>query len=429
MKIENIILPSLGEGISEGTVITVFAKKGDSVDEQQGIIEVETDKVALEVPVDFSGIVEEMLVEVGAIIKVGDIIAKIKVETKNDEKTTTTEIVEEVAPAEVFAEKIVETVVPEEVKPIISIPTSVESPKNSKQFRTSPLARKFARELGVDINSIDYKGSRITVQIVKDFVKSKNLNNTHTSNTSNTISQKPLPDFSKWGTFNNEKLSAIGKATLKNMNYSWATIPHAWISEKVDITDIEAARQRHKVQVKQDGGSLTITAILVKACTIALKKHPIFNSSLDVENLEIITKNYYNIGVAVDTDRGLMVPVIKNTNDKSITEISKDLALVSQKAKSKKTTMDDLEGATFTISNLGGIGSTSIMPIINTPEVGILGVSASTLEPKWNGTEFKPRLTMPITIAFDHRVINGADALRFLMSIKELLEDPFLMSL
>lgn len=429
MKIENIILPSLGEGISEGTVITVFVKKGDSVDEQQGIIEVETDKVALEVPVDFSGIVEEMLVEVGSVIKVGETIARIKVATKTDEQSAITEIKEDVITTEVVTKKVIETAVIEEVKPVISTATSVEIPKNAKQFRTSPLARKFARELGVDINAIDYEGSRITVQIVKDFVKAKNQNSTNGVAAGNSIIQKPLPDFSKWGSFNNEKLSAIGKATLNNMNYSWATIPHAWISEKVDITDIEAARQRHKVQVKQDGGSLTITSILVKACTIALKKHPIFNSSLNASTQEIIYKNYFNISVAVDTDRGLMVPVIKNTDGKSITEISKDLAIVSQKAKTKKTTMDDLEGATFTISNLGGIGSTSIMPIVNAPEVGILGVSASTLEPKWNGTEFKPRLTMPITIAFDHRVINGADALRFLITIKGLLEDPFLMSL
>lgn len=429
MMIENIILPSLGEGILEGTVISIFAQNGDNVEEHQGLIEVETDKVALEVPVEFSGIVEEMLVEVGSIIKVGETIAKIKIESKKEEKTTSSEIIEEVNEVNTTSEKIIDKAVIAEVTSIISTTALVEKPNNSKQFRISPLARKFARELGVDINSIDYNGSRVTVQVVKDFVKSKNLNNSNQTTVGNAITQKPLPDFSKWGTFNNEKLSAIGKATLKNMEYSWATIPHAWISEKVDITDLEVTRQKHKNTVKLSGGSLTITSLLVKACTIALKKHPIFNSSLDTSNQEIIHKKFYNIGVAVDTDRGLMVPVIKNTDAKNITEISQDLTLLSQNAKSKKTTMDNLEGATFTISNLGGIGSTGIKPIVNAPEVGILGVGASTLEPKWDGNEFKPRLMAPITIAFDHRVINGADALRFLMTIKETLEDPFLMLL
>lgn len=428
--IKDIILPSLGEGITEGTVIGLLVQKGGLIDAEQGIIEIETDKVAFEIPADYSGVVEEILVAEGDVVQVGQIVAKIETSsdtennTSNDspiEKSTIETSIEEIIVQKEPLNKVEESV---EKQAII---TNKKSTKD-RSFRASPLARKLARELGIAIEIIKYDGSRVTVQDVKTFVKNKNTDSGVSS--SNNISfQKSLPDFSKWGTLEKEKLNGMGKATLKNMQYSWSTIPHAWISEKVDITDLEVSRQKHKVQVKQAGGSLTITSLLVKACTIALQKHPIFNSSLDVNSNEIIFKDFINIGVAVDTDRGLIVPVIKNTNQKNITEISQDLTLLSQNAKSRKTKIEDLEGATFTISNLGGIGSTGIMPIVNSPEVGILGVGASTYEPKWDGNEFKPRLIAPITIAFDHRIINGADALRFLMAIKSLLEDPFLMVL
>jgi len=345
---------------------------------------------------------------------------------KQKSDTTQTSPIE-ISTIETSIEEIIthkEPLVSIEDTPKINIPSNKD-----KSFRASPLARKLARELGIAIETIKYDGSRVTIQDVKTFVKNKNTKNISSSGNNSISFQKPLPDFSKWGSVEKEKLSSMGKATLKNMQYSWSAIPHAWISEKVDITNLENSRQKHKSQVKETGGSLTITSLLVKACTIALQKHPIFNSSLDINSNEIIFKNYTNIGVAVDTDRGLIVPVIKNTNYKNITEISQDLTLLSQNAKSRKTKIEDLEGATFTISNLGGIGSTGIMPIVNSPEVGILGVGASTHEAKWEGNTFKPRLIIPITIAFDHRIINGAHALRFLMTLKNLLEDPFLMVL
>ncbi len=418
--IKDIILPSLGEGITEGTVISLLVNKGDAVDEQQGIVEVETDKVALEVPVEDAGIIEEILVADGDIIQVGQIIGKINIASDTKEIVSLKiDKVEEIPLKNVAV--IQKTPQQETVKRIQSTTDlSLKNYKTNRFFRASPLARKLARELGVAIDTIKSDGGRVRVKDVKNFVK----NRLSTVGESKPI-QKPLPDFSRWGTVDRKKLTPMGSAVLKNMEYSWVTIPHAWINEKVDITDIEASRQKHKAQVNEAGGSLTITSLLVKICTLALKKHPIFNSSLDSASKEIVYKDYYNIGVAVDTDRGLLVPVLKNTDTKNLTEISQDLTNLSQAAKAKKTTIENLEGATFTISNLGGIGSTGIMPIINSPEVGILGIGASSLEPKWNGTEFKPRLMTPLTIAFDHRVINGADALRFLRTIKELLEDPF----
>lgn len=224
-------------------------------------------------------------------------------------------------------------------------------------------------------------------------------------------------------------MSGIAQATSKNMTTAWSKIPHAWLQEKADITALEAKRQLYKGQVKEAGGSLTITAILVKVMAKALEKFPLFNTSLDERTQEVIYKSYIHIGVAVDTEKGLVVPKIENAHQKSITEIALGLSEISQKARNKKLTAQDLEGATFTISNLGGIGTTSIFPIVNFPQVAILGIAASKKEALWIEDEFQPRLLMPMTIGFDHRVINGADAARFLQYVKQLLEDWFLWNL
>ncbi len=419
--IKDIILPSLGEGITEGTVISVLVQKGDEVSLQQGIIEVETDKVALEVPVEDEGIIEEIFVEEGTAIKVGECIATLKVSLDTNKTAVTSPTVHKVDNTPLKNKATDTTILEKETTSNTFIATKTST---NRFFRASPLARKLARELGVAIDTIKYDGGRVRVKDVKNFVKNK-----LTTPLKNKPLVKPLPDFSKWGAVDRKKLSPMGNAVLKNMEYSWATIPHAWIHESVDITRIEASRQKHKAQVKKAGASLTITSLLVKVCAIALKEHPIFNSSLDSFTKKIIYKKYYNIGIAVDTERGLLVPVLKNADKKNLLEISQNLTQLSQDALLKKTSIEDLEGATFTISNLGGIGSTGIMPIINAPEVAILGVGASKMEPKWDGTKFKPCLIAPLTIAFDHRVINGADALRFLRTIKELLEKSFTINL
>ncbi len=236
-----------------------------------------------------------------------------------------------------------------------------------------------------------------------------------------------MPDFSKYGTIRREKMSRIGELTAENLSYAWSTIPHAWILEKVDLTDIEAKRQQHKDVIKAKGASLTITAILAKAVAKTLLEFPAFNSSCDMDNKEIIYKDFVNMGIAVDTPNGLLVPVIMDCDKKSIFEIAQALGTVS--ADAKKGKLNDIKAATFTISNVGGIGGSGILPIVNPPQVGILGVTGSNIEAVWNGTEFKPRLMMQMTIGFDHRVINGADATRFLQGVKQKLEDPFLMNL
>ena len=264
------------------------------------------------------------------------------------------------------------------------------------------------------------------MQDVKDYAKQLNQSR---SNGTPGFAPIKLPDFAKWGTIRKETMTGIAQATSKNMTTAWSNIPHAWLQEKADITDLEKKRQVYKAKVKEQGGSLTITAILVKVIAKALEEYPIFNASIDTANKEVIFKEYIHIGVAIDTEKGLVVPKIENANQKNITQIAQELGDLSQRARNKKLTADDLLGATFTISNLGGIGTTSIFPIVNHPQAAILGLAASKKEAVWIEERFQPRLLMPMTIGFDHRIINGADAARFLQYIKQLLEDWFLWNL
>ncbi len=412
-----IKLPELGEGIEKGTVISILVNEGDAISAEQSLIEVETDKVVVEVPSDIDGTIKNILVNIGD--EIGEGAPIFKVLTSDTENTV-----------EVVEESISVNVVPaKKVHEKISIPVTnpiVKSQKNGK-FRASPLARKMAKEIGIDITNITAtkNSSRISLKDVKDYAKQLNENRGSQS----VKKQDPLPDFAKWGEIKTQALSGIAQATAKNMNTSWSNIPHAWLQEKVDITMLEQKRQEHKISIKEKGGSLTITSILVKVMAKALEEFPLFNASFNEEANEIIYKNYINVGVAVDTDRGLLVPGLKNSNEKSIGEIAIELREISQKVKQKKIAKEELEGITFTISNLGGIGTTSIFPLVTFPQVAILGVAASQTEAIWLNNAFEPRLMMPITVGFDHRVINGADAARFLKHVKALLEDWFLLNL
>lgn len=412
-------LPSLGEGIEKGTVITIHIKEGDTITEEQTLMEVETDKVVVEVPADTGGMVEKVLVNVGdevsegmPIINLKADVVDIKVDTPSEEKEDT--IIQTV---EVATQK--------EEKPKA---TSVTTNRKGK-FRATPLARKIAREIGVDITAITLPEgkTRISVKDVKNY--SKQLHESRGSSSEPTVAKVVLPDFSKWGHIRKETMTGIAQATSKNMSTTWSQIPHAWLQEKVDITDLEEKRQVHKHKVKEMGGALTITSILVKVVSKALEEFPLFNTSLDSDANEIIFKDYIHVGVAVDSDRGLMVPAIRKANEKGILEISQDLVALSQKVKTKKISPEELQGASFTISNLGGIGTSAIFPLVNHPQVAILGVAGSQKEAIWINDTFEPRLIMPLTIGFDHRVINGADAARFLKYIKMLLEDWFLLNI
>lgn len=414
---KEIKLPSLGEGISQGTVIALLVKVGDTIHEEQSIVEVETDKVTVEVPSEEVGVVKEILIQSGEEVEVGQTLIILESGAIEKEKPTITDRVPSTEEPETIAKEKPENIV---------VPVKPEAPttKISKgRAPASPLAKVLAREIGVHIHEVKGSGhlGRISVKDVKTHARF--LNQQKSTAVTTGINHPPLPDFSQWGLTRKEKLPKIGQATSKNMTSAWSQIPHAWLQEKADITQLEAQRQLLKGQAKEKGGSLTVTAILVQIVADVLNEFPLFNSSFDSASQEIIYKEYVHVGVAVDTPKGLLVPSVRDANKKTLLSITQDLKNLSEKARDNKLTMDDLQGGTFTISNLGGIGTTGIFPIVNHPQVAILGISASQTEPVWVSNMFQPRLFMPMTLGFDHRIINGADAARFLKTIQQKLEN------
>ncbi len=420
-------LPSLGDGVS-GKVTEILVKVGDKVTLEQIVLVVGTDKVDAEMPIDAEGVVEAILVKKGDAITEGSLVMKIKTEASAVASGNQTP--KQPVSAAVSTSTSAVSSAPVEVQATaLAAPPAVSAAATTGPLRTSPLARKRAKELGIylsDVHPID-GSSRISYKDVVDFVKKK-LDATSGSAMSGTgVARKVLPDFSKFGETERKVQTNVGVKTAEAMAYSTQTIPHAWISEKADITRLEALRQQYKEQVKSAGGSLTMTAILTKAVAVLLRRMPQFNASLDVETNEVIYKKYINIGIAVDTPAGLYVPNIKQADQKNLTELSKDLADIGARTKGGKITMNDITGGTFTISNIGGIGGTNMLSIVNWPEVAILSIVAAQMEPVWNeGSKvFEPRMMMPMTIGWDHRVINGGDAARFLVELKRILEEPF----
>ena len=418
-------LPSLGDGVS-GKVTEIMVKPGDKVSLEQIVLVVGTDKVDAEMPIDAAGIVEEILVKKGDEVTEGSLVMKIKAEAGDSisSAVAVTEPVAAVAVAPVAAPAVPATPSPSPSPAPQPAPAAVAA----GSLRTSPLARKRAKELGVNLSDLHPAegASRISYKDVVDFVKKK-LDSGGGSVLGGSVVRRALPDFSKFGETERKAQSNVGVKTSEAMTYSTHTIPHAWISEKADITRLEALRQQYKDQVKNAGGSLTMTAILTKAVAVLLRRMPQFNASLDVETNEVIYKKYINIGIAVDTPAGLYVPNIKQADQKSLTQLAIDLADIGTRTKGGKITMNDITGGTFTISNIGGIGGTNMLSIVNWPEVAILSIVAAQMEPVWDEVSktFEPRLMMPMTIGWDHRVINGGDAARFLVELKRILEEPF----
>jgi pyruvate dehydrogenase E2 component (dihydrolipoamide acetyltransferase) len=413
-------LPSLGDGVT-GKVLEILVKPGDTVQKEQIVLVVGTDKVDAEMPVDTDGVVEEVVVKKGDDVTEGNVILRIKSEGAATASPAASTPAPAPAPEPVQAPAATPAAVPAQ-------PQTAATPSTPGSFRVSPLARKRAKELGVNLADIrpSEGANRLSYKDVVDFVKVKMEKGSGNAQGSTGIAHKSLPNFEKFGTVERQAQSRIGVLTADNMVYAFNAIPHAWISEKADITKLEKLRQENKDKVKAAGGSLTTTAIIAKAVCSVLKKMPQFNASYDLEKREVIFKKYYNIGIAVDTPRGLLVPVLQHTDQKNLTEISVELSELSVRTRDGKNKPEDLDGGTFTISNIGGIGGTNMISIVNWPQVAILSITAAQMEPHWNGTAFEPRLMMPMTIGWDHRVINGADAARFLVELKNILEEPFL---
>jgi pyruvate dehydrogenase E2 component (dihydrolipoamide acetyltransferase) len=301
--------------------------------------------------------------------------------------------------------------------------------------------RRLAREIGVDIHEVIGTGpnGRITQEDVKEHAR-RILTSVGSSiaaaGASPARTARPLPDFQKWGAVDRQAWSNIRRSTSEHLSHAWTTIPHVTQFDKADFTAMEELRKKYKDQVAAAGGSLTVTAILVKVLAAAVQKFPQFNASLDTERGEIVYKKYVNVGVAVDTERGLLVPVIRSADTKNITRLAVELNDLAAKARDRKLTPDEMSGGGISISNLGGIGGTHFTPIVNWPEVAILGVSRGVIEPVWtggapgtSGGSFEPRLMLPLSLSYDHRVIDGADAMRFLRWVVEAVEHPFLLTL
>ena len=414
-------LPDLGEGIHEGEVLAVPVVVGQEVKEGDIILEVETDKAAVEIPSPYTGSIHDILVKPGDIVKVGDVMMTFS----NGEGDRT-------AQAERPNKK---PAAPDEA---VAVATRAISAPTEGPVPASPATRRLARELGVDLHLVAPTGPAGLVTAEDVRLSAQNGKTDREVPAARPvadevqplpISEPPLPDFTRWGPVERVPFRSIRRATGKQMTLAWSLIPHVNSQDEIDITSLEAFRQKHKAEIESAGGKLTLTVFALKAIATALKTYPRFNATLDMANAEILIKQYYNIGVAVNTDRGLIVPVVRDVDRKSIKELSVELNNLVQRTRDRKTTLEEMQGGTFTITNAGAMGGGFFAPIINYPEVAILGVGQARMQPvvrdKGKGDfQIVPRLMMPVVLCIDHRVLDGADAIKFLRVIIESLEDP-----
>jgi pyruvate dehydrogenase E2 component (dihydrolipoamide acetyltransferase) len=449
-------LPELGENISQGDLVRLMIAPGTKVSEGQPVMELETDKAVVEVPSSVSGVVKEVKVKEGEKIKVGQVIftleggAPAQAETQRVRNAP----VEHVSgqhgarlafQAAIRAEgKTEEQALPPDqpqlATPAFTMPVQlgkVAGTENRQPIPAAPHVRRFAREVGVDIYEVQGTGpgGRISEDDVKAYAKallSAAATAAQAPPRAGHFAQPQLPDFAKWGKVERVSMRGVRRKTAEHLAEAWNTIPHVTQHDRADITELEQLRARFAPKAEEAGGKMTVTAIALKVCSAALKVFPQFNASIDIEKEEIVYKQYINIGVAADTDRGLLVPVIRDVDKKNIVELAVELSQLSKKARDKKITPEEMQGGTFTITNLGGIGGVGFTPIVNYPEVAILGLSRSRIEPEWiedkDGGKFEPRLILPLSLSYDHRLIDGADAARFLRWIAEAFEQPFLLS-
>ncbi|MBX8466493.1 dihydrolipoyllysine-residue acetyltransferase [Deinococcus sp. RIT780] len=436
-----ITLPDVGDNIEQGTVVTVLVKPGDTVTEGQPVIEIETDKAVVEVPSNASGTVQSVSVNVGDTVKVGGVIATLG----GGSAPAAPAPAAATAPAPAAPAQSAPAPAQPAGAPAAQAAAPAQSGTQNPQtfdgrhvVPAAPSIRRLAREIGVDIHAV--QGTGIAGRISEEDVRRTGGSPTVTAPAAapaaaqpSAISHQPsapLPNFEKWGRVTREDMSGIRKATVRSMTASTA-IPMVTHFDKADVTLMEETRKRFGARVEKAGGKLTMTHILMKVVANALRQFPKFGASLDLDAQQVIYKDFVNIGVAVDTPVGLLVPVIKDADRKSITDMVLELSELAGRARDRKLKPDEMQGATFTISNLGGIGGHAFTPIVNSPEVAILGVSRGGMEPVWNKETgaFEPRNMLPLSLTYDHRLIDGADAARFVRFICESLEDPFLISL
>ncbi|HIM99775.1 MAG TPA: dihydrolipoyllysine-residue acetyltransferase [Deltaproteobacteria bacterium] len=439
-SIKDILVPDIGE-FDAVEVIEVLVKSGDAVSVEDPLLTMESDKASMDVPSPFSGTVKTVKIKAGDKVSQNDLILTLVVkelETAVTETSAETENSEATAPE---TKDIVSTRKSESTssgavsKEPARRPPPIVMSVNQKSFlraHASPSIRKFARELGVDLSQVHGSGrkERITKEDVQEFVKQA-LGGTASGNAAagSGIPAMPEIDFSKFGPVEIKPLSRIQKKAAVNLHRGWLNLPIVTHHDEADITELEYFRKSLKDEAAKQGVKVTPLVFLLKACAVAIRKHPNFNSSLTADKENLVLKKYLHIGVAVDTPDGLVVPVIRDVEQKGLLELAKELGEVSEKARAKKLKTNDIQGGCFSISSLGGIGGTAFTPLVNAPEVAILGVTRSRMMPVWNGKEFLPRLMLPMDLTYDHRVIDGAQAARFMVDLCEILSDMRRMSL
>lgn len=461
-------LPELGENVTKGVVAAVLVAEGDVIAKDQPILEIETDKAVVEIPSPFAGKVLKLNASEGKSIAVGEVVMTIdtdgagsggaaKDQDQDDEPAAKSSAGRRQGAAPEASEPK-----PDAMKkagaaedkggggkpqPRLHVLERPEGPSRRKgPLAAPPSVRKLARELGVDIQALEPSdpSGRVTADDVRRAAKGAGADSAPEENggearpqraasAAPAIAQARAPEGAegedRWGPITRQDMNAVRKATAERMTQSWTTIPHVTHHDKADVTSLEALRARHGKRIEQAGGKFTVTAVLVKLLAEALRRFPKFNASVDMATHEILYKRYYNIGVAVDTPHGLLVPVIRDADQKSIAELCVELPELAEKARNRKLALEDMQGGTFTISNLGGIGGIGFTPIINAPEAAILGVSRTQIEPVLNNGQLQPRAMLPLSLSYDHRVIDGAEAARFARWVAEALEQPWMLFL
>jgi pyruvate dehydrogenase E2 component (dihydrolipoamide acetyltransferase) len=498
--VQEFKVPELGENVSQGDVAKILVKVGDTIAREQPVLELETDKATIEVPSSVAGVVKDIRVKQGDKVTVGSVILTVdenglgaptppaEAAASGDKNAQPPQAPEQPqagseqnqeapgAPkraeqAKAADQKVVSMPRREATaaQPQGPAPKPAEPAKEGAEQQAapapraseghgpsaakglaapaSPSVRRLAREIGVDINDVHGSGAdgRVSQEDVKEHARRilSSVGTSLTRGTGQPATSVALPDFEKWGPIERQPMSNIRRKTAEHLSHAWTTIPHVTQFAKADITSMEELRAKFRTQVEEAGGNLTVTAVLVKVLAAAVRQFPQFNASLDADNNAIIYKKYVNVGIAVDTEYGLLVPVIRGADQKNITEIAVEMQQLSEKARAKKLSLDEMSGGGISISNLGGIGGTYFTPIVNWPEVAILGVSRGIVEPVFipEGSDgpsgspkrleghFDPRQLLPLSLSYDHRVIDGADAMRFLRWVVDALEQPFLLSL
>lgn len=437
--IKEVRIPEISENVTTGKVVKVLVQEGDMVDIDDILIEFETEKALVEIPSTAKGKIVELPVKEGQELRVGDVIARVETEGEGEKR-------EKPDRAETKAEFRSKEPVPEsttfddsESRPAAAQKKLDEEEDKSSELEkepppkedrppapAAPSVRRFARELGIDIHKVrgSGPGGRISETDVKAFAKEGRAAAGQTSAPGETT-EMALPDFARWGDIETVELPAVRRLTARSTALSWQLVPHVTQFDKSDITALETFLGKTGPSLKKKDVKLTVTAVLAKVCAAGLLKFPRFNASIDMANNRMIFKKYVHIGIAVDTERGLLVPVIRNADQKSIGELATAITDMAERSRNKKIKPDEMEGGTFTISNQGAIGGTQFTPIVMWPQAAILGVSRSTVEPVYIDGQFQPRTMLPLALSYDHRIIDGADAARFLKWICECLEQPF----